>query len=148
MSAHHAASVPTSVNPIVTLDTEECWSLLASAALGRLAVSVADSPDIFPINYYADGSSVLIRTAQGSKLLELTINSRVAFEVDSFTATDGWSVVVKGTAVALEKQKDIFAADDTPLTPWIPTEKEVYVRITPSEITGRRFVFGPEPDRP
>jgi len=147
MNAHHTASLPTAENPIVTVGQEEAWSLLGSQTFGRLAVSVADVPEIFPVNYYSDGSTILFRTAQGSKLLELTINARVAFEVDSFTATDGWSVIVAGTARALDTQAEIFAADETPLTPWIPTVKEVYVRITPNEISGRRFVFGPEPDR-
>jgi len=147
MNAHHAASLPTADNPIVSLGREEAWSLLGSMTFGRLAVSVSDSPEIFPVNYYSDGSTILFRTAQGSKLLELTINARVAFEVDSITATDGWSVIVTGTARALDTQAEIFAADETPLTPWIPTTKEVYVRITPEEISGRRFVFGPEPDR-
>jgi len=33
------------------------------------------------------------------------------------------------------------------LHPWIATEKLRFVRIRPTEITGRRFVFGLEPDR-
>ena len=31
--------------------------------------------------------------------------------------------------------------------PWIPTLKYVYVRITPTLITGRRFERLPEPER-
>ena len=30
---------------------------------------------------------------------------------------------------------------------WTATEKLRFVRVTPTAITGRRFVFGPEPDR-
>lgn len=134
-------------SPVATLDPAESWALLGSSSFGRLALSVNNSPEIFPVNYYADGSSILFRTAEGTKLLELTINSSVAFESDSYTDDDAWSVVVKGTARALEHQAEIFAADETPLTPWIPTLKFVYVRILPTEITGRRFARGPEPAR-
>jgi nitroimidazol reductase NimA-like FMN-containing flavoprotein (pyridoxamine 5'-phosphate oxidase superfamily) len=71
----------------------------------------------------------------------------VAFECDSHSDSDAWSVVVKGRARAIESQSEIFAADQLPLKPWIPTLKYIYVRIEPTEITGRRFERGPEPDR-
>ncbi len=32
------------------------------------------------------------------------------------------------------------------LLPWTATVKQRYVRIIPAEITGRRFVFGTEPE--
>ena len=32
------------------LGAAECWSLLRHEEVGRLAVSIADHPDIFPIN--------------------------------------------------------------------------------------------------
>ncbi|HEY0258373.1 MAG TPA: pyridoxamine 5'-phosphate oxidase family protein, partial [Lacisediminihabitans sp.] len=89
----------------------------------------------------------LFRTAEGTKLLELTINSAIAFETDSYTDTEAWSVVVKGTAKTLVHQEDIDAADLLPLTPWIPTLKYIYVRIVPTEISGRRFLLGSEPER-
>jgi hypothetical protein len=36
-------------------------------------------------------------------------------------------------------------AEEAPLRPWIATLKPLYVRVIASEITGRRFKFGPEP---
>ena len=33
------------------------------------------------------------------------------------------------------------------LLPWTATDKPHYVRIRPVSVTGRRFMFGPEPDR-
>lgn len=129
------------------LSEDDCWQLLDGAAFGRLAVSVANQPEIFPVNYYADGRTVLFRTAEGTKLLELTINARVAFECDQYTEAEAWSVVVKGRARVIESQTEIHAADQLPLTSWIPTLKYVYVRVEPTEITGRRFDRGPEPER-
>ena len=90
---------------------------------------------------------MLFRTSEGTKLLELTINALVAFESDHYSETDAWSVVVKGRARVIESQHEILAADQLPLAPWIPTLKYVYVRIEPSELTGRRFERGPEPER-
>lgn len=133
--------------PVDTLSEDESWALLEGANFGRLAVSVSNQPEIFPINFYADGRSILFRTAEGTKLLELTINSAVAFESDSHTDAQAWSVIVKGHAAPLERQEEVYAAEQLPLTPWIPTLKYIYVRITPTEITGRRFDRGPEPER-
>src|SRR6476619_1600285 len=50
------------------LDHHECWSLLRSVTVGRLAVWVDDHPDIFPINYTVDHGSLVFRTAEGKKL--------------------------------------------------------------------------------
>ena len=54
-------------------------------------------------------------------------------------------MVVKGTARVLEKQAEIFAAEAIGLRSWIPTVKTVFVRIVPTEVTGRRFQFGQNP---
>ena len=133
--------------PVESLSEEDSWQLLLSSSLGRLAVSVGGEPDIYPVNYVASDGRLLFRTAEGTKLLELTVNHRVAFETDGVGRDEAWSVVVKGTARALDKQSEIDAADQLPLRPLIPTLKYVFVEITPKEISGRRFPLGPEPER-
>lgn len=133
-------------DPISVLNREEAWKLLQGRTLGRLAVSVTGQPDIFPVNFHADDTSIVFRTAPGSKLLDVTINAAVAFETDGYNTDEAWSVVVKGTARVLEKQSEIFAAEALGLRSWIPTVKPVFVRIIPTDVTGRRFEFGPEPE--
>lgn len=132
---------------VSALSEEECWDLLERHELGRLALAVDGEPDIFPVNYVVDGPRVLFRTAPGSKLAELAVNPRVAFEVDEYDETFAASVVLKGVAKRLELQREVDAADALPLAPWIPTLKYRWVRIAPVSITGRRFERGPEPDR-
>ena len=39
-----------------------------SAQVGRLAVSIKEQPDIFPINFVVDHGTVVFRTAEGTKL--------------------------------------------------------------------------------
>lgn len=126
-------------NPITTVSRNEAWDLLRGRTLGRLAVSAEGQPDIFPINYYADEHSIFLRTAPGAKLLELTENQSVAFETDVYGPHEAWSVVVKGRAVVLENPADIAAAMSLPLRSWLPTEKPVFVRILPMDVSGRRF---------
>ncbi|MBG6237848.1 nitroimidazol reductase NimA-like FMN-containing flavoprotein (pyridoxamine 5'-phosphate oxidase superfamily) [Mycetocola sp. CAN_C7] len=132
--------------PITVLTKDEAWEFLRKRTMGRLAVSVAGHPDIFPINYYADDDSIVFRTAPGSKLLEVTINSSVALETDAYGPNEAWSVVVKGTAAVIEKQDDIYAAEVLPLRSWVPTVKPIFVRVTPTEVNGRHFDLGPEPE--
>jgi hypothetical protein len=79
-------------------------------------------------------------------LLEVTINGSVAVETDAYSESEAWSVVVKGTARVIEKQTDLYAAEALPLRSWVPTVKPVFIRVTPTEITGRHFTLGPEPD--
>lgn len=129
------------------LSDDECWERLAGHELGRLVTSVAGVLDIFPVNYVVDGHSIVFRTAEGTKLTELTINDQVLFEVDHYTDERVWSVVVRGTAARLETSAEVDAADSLPLTPWIPTLKYNYVRVTADSLSGRDFVRGEEPDR-
>ena len=133
--------------PITRLDEAEAWQLLGSAQVGRLATVIERQPDIFPVNFVLDGPAVVFRTAEGSKLLQLIVNSGVAFEVDSWHERSGWSVVVKGEAAEVTDQADLDHIDTLGLTPWVPTVKNHFIRIRAAEISARRFAFGVEPDR-
>ena len=134
-------------SPVTSLTDEQCWERLEQQELGRLVTHVGDILDIFPVNYVLDGAGILFRTGQGSKLLELTINDEVIFEVDDHTETEAWSVIVRGRAHPLETSADVERADGLGLKPWIPTLKYIYVRVEPKSMTGRAFNRGPEPDR-
>ncbi|TFC93761.1 pyridoxamine 5'-phosphate oxidase family protein [Cryobacterium sinapicolor] len=133
--------------PVQNLTEDECWDLLISSSFGRLAMSISNEPDIYPVNFVSADGRLVFRTAEGTKLLELTVNNRVAFEIDGIGRSEAWSVVVRGEARVLDKQAEIEAADQLPLRPLIPTLKYIYVEITPKKLTGRRFQLGPEPDR-
>ncbi|GAA2048007.1 MULTISPECIES: pyridoxamine 5'-phosphate oxidase family protein [Leifsonia] len=134
-------------DPVQELDRAECRELLKQGVLGRLATTVGGEVDIFPVNYYSDGDSILIRTAPGTKLLELTVHSAVAFETDGYTDTDAWSVVAHGRARQLEQQAEIDEADRAPLQPWVPTLKYRYIHIDVTALSGRRFRRTAEPER-
>ena len=126
---------------VTVLTEDECWRLVEAAEVGRLALSVAGEPEIFPVNFVVDGRAVLFRTAEGTKLAALTISSRVAFEIDGFLPDSGeaWSVVVKGQAERLEHFPDIYAAEKLALFSWQVSPKQWFVRVNPTKVTGRRF---------
>ena len=133
--------------PITELTSEVSWQLLSSGALGRLALSVSGRVDIFPVNYVVHEGKVYFRTAEGSKLVELTIHRDVAFEVDEIAEKSGWSVIVHGTARRLQKLSEVAAADELPLRSWLTTPKFNYVEITPTETSTDRTCSPPNPPR-
>ena len=135
-----------SADVVQQLTVNDCWELLRQQQLGRLVVSVSGRIDIFPINYLVDGQRILFRTAEGTKLVELTIDRRVVFEVDHVDETSGWSVVVHGNARTLSSFAEMAAADALGLQSWIPTTKYNTVEIIPEELTGRYVRFGQEPE--
>lgn len=131
---------------ITVLTEDQCWELLSGINLGRLVTDVEGRPDIFPVNFAVQNRTVLFRTAEGTKLVSTVVNDQVLFEADDHNAEGGWSVIVRGTAEILYGAGEIEEAEAAGLYPWIATLKQRYVRITPTEVSGRRFVFGPEPD--
>ena len=134
-------------SPILTLSPDETWKLIEGTQHGRLVVTVAGEPDIFPVNYAVSNRKLYLRTAPGNKLAELTINSKVLFETDGILSEEAWSVVVRGTARVLEQSADIAAAEALGLKPWVPTLKDFYVEIEPTSVSGRHFQFGEHPER-
>lgn len=128
------------------LSESDCWNLLSSVSLGRLVTSVDGQPEIFPVNFVTQRRTILFRTAEGTKLVSAAINNRVLFEADGHDLTEGWSVIVKGSARILRTDEELAEAQHAQLLPWTATVKRHYVRIRPLSVTGRRFVFGAEPD--
>lgn len=133
-------------SPVTHLSEEESWALLRARPVGRLATAVGNLPDVFPVNFVVDNGGIVFKTSRGSKLLELSINNQVAFEVDAWEQDlGGWSVVCRGRARVLQDRKERDYAASLPLKPWVATIKTHYVRIDVDHIVGRRFRFGEEP---
>jgi len=120
------------------LHPDECWEFLAAREFGRLAYHLTDEVHIVPINYAVDDRRLVFLTAEGSKLLGLTMNSDVAFEADEIEGEQAVSVIVRGRARQLVGSS-AWVADRLPLRPWVGTPKHVVVEIIADEVTGRRF---------
>jgi nitroimidazol reductase NimA-like FMN-containing flavoprotein (pyridoxamine 5'-phosphate oxidase superfamily) len=130
---------------VTALAADAAWNLLSGVTLGRLVTSFGGKLEIFPVNFVTQKRTLLFRTAEGTKLFTTVMSDSVLFEADDHTTAEGWSVIVRGTAKVLTTAEEIREADQSVLMPWVPTEKLRYVRVTPTEVSARRFVFGPEP---
>ncbi|WP_426006083.1 pyridoxamine 5'-phosphate oxidase family protein [Paenarthrobacter sp. NyZ202] len=127
------------------LPANECWDLLRSVSVGRLAVLVDDHPDIFPVNYKVDHGSMVFRTGEGTKLHAALSDAPVAIEADGVNAETGvaWSVVAKGQASAVTLTQEVLDTIGLLLFPWEAGQKDQFIRITPDTVTGRRFKVTP-----
>ena len=126
-------------SPVTELDDDTCWSMLHAQEFGRLAFHLADEVHLVPINYAVDAQRRLVfRTSEGSKLLGLTMNADVAFEIDEYTEEHARSVVVRGRARQLDGH-EADEAEQLPLRPWVNTAKFNTIAIVVDEITGRQF---------
>jgi uncharacterized protein len=125
------------------IEVDECWRLLASQPVGRVAVIVGHYPVVFPVNHGVDRRGLVFRTGAGTKLWAIH-RSNVTFEVDDFDlATQaGWSVMVKGSAreITTESNPELVAgAESSGAVPWAPGRRESVVRIVPDAVSGRRI---------
>lgn len=133
-------------DPVLKLTEDQSWRLLEGTQHGRLVGVVGGRPDIFPVNIAVRDRHVFFRTAPGTKLAEVAINDHVLIEADGILSDQAWSVVVRGSARLLQTSREIAVAETLDLRPWVPGPKEQFVEVTPAEITGRHFQFGPYRD--
>jgi len=134
---HH----PGPVGPLERLSPAECHRLLAPGGLGRVAFNAASGPMILPVNYVLVAAAIVLRTGTGS-LIGGHGDDPVAFETDHLDETllSGWSVLVRGQAHRVLQPGEVrHLRESCDLRPWPAGEHDLYVKIVPTHITGRRI---------
>jgi nitroimidazol reductase NimA-like FMN-containing flavoprotein (pyridoxamine 5'-phosphate oxidase superfamily) len=124
------------------LSPAECWELLTSKSVGRIAYCKANGPVVLPVNYTIRDQSIVFRTAAGGLLHDAMKSAQAAFQVDEIDdfLQAGWSVLLVGTAQWVsdtEQLTDLWWDQHQP-DPWAGGNRNAFVRLLPSEITGRR----------
>jgi transcriptional regulator with XRE-family HTH domain len=124
------------------LTESECRALIAPGGVGRFLFVEADrGPVAIPVNFKVDGTDIVFRTSGDSTVGEGIHQRRVSFDVDHLDDAlgEGWSVLVSGTASVISGDADTAHAKDLDIEPWAGGDRDVYVRLSPSQITGRRI---------
>ena len=119
----------------------ECRDLLATHGVGRISVSTAPGPAIVPVNYSVVDDAVVFRTAPDATPAAAA-GAEVAFEVDHIdeALSEGWSVLVVGRARRVTDPAAVRRLDDAAYTPpWPGGGRDLWLRIDPERITGRRI---------
>jgi nitroimidazol reductase NimA-like FMN-containing flavoprotein (pyridoxamine 5'-phosphate oxidase superfamily) len=126
---------------IVKLSPAECFELLEPGGVGRIGFSAADGIMMLPVNFAMSDKTIVFRTAPDT-LLALYTNGSVSFEVDRLDAgrREAWSVLVHGHSRRVTDEREVTQIEErTRLEPWAGGARDVYVRITPGTISGRRI---------
>ena len=131
-----------SLDPLIEdLPTSTCWALLRTVPIGRIALPGQADIEIFPVNFLVDGSSIVFRTAPGTKRTLIGEGARCSFEADFVDVGEQlvWSVVLKGPVRPVVGHEAIIATFDMEVPTWQAGPKPTYIRLKPQVVTGRRF---------
>lgn len=129
-------------NGLEILSTDECHDLLGRNTVGRVGVTFAALPAIFPVNYAILNGDIVFLTGDGTKLRAALAQAVVVFEVDNFDATVpyGWSVMAVGVAHEITDPDELATARNLRLRPFAGGDRTHFVRIHPELVSGRRIV--------
>ncbi|MGW7265132.1 helix-turn-helix domain-containing protein [Streptomyces sp. NPDC054842] len=123
------------------LSRTECGDLMSTHGVGRLAFQTARGPTIVPVNYTVVDGTIAFRTAYEATPA-LASGSPVAFEVDHIDEafSEGWSVLVRGHARGVTDPYEAGRlARRAHSTPWAGGRRDLWLRIEPFAVTGRRI---------
>ena len=129
---------------IEELDEAESLRLISPGGIGRIAYQSRFGPAVLPVNYKWYDGAIVFRTARHSALdedLQTGIaggDYLVAFEIDE-PGRQGWSVLIQGPAHHVETEEARARAKAAGVEPWAPGDRELFLRIIPHRVTGRRI---------
>jgi nitroimidazol reductase NimA-like FMN-containing flavoprotein (pyridoxamine 5'-phosphate oxidase superfamily) len=131
---------------IEELDEATCLQLISGGGVGRIAYAGRYGPAVLPVNYTLHDGAIVFRTAEHGPLdedLRTGIEGaeyKVAFEIDDIdlAGRQGWSVLIQGPAHHVNRADGDTAAL-AGVRALAPGTRELFVRIVPSRITGRRI---------
>lgn len=118
---------------------DECWTLMSTEQVGRLAFRLSTGVTIVPVDFLVHDRLIYFRSAPGSKLADLRLDPHIAFETEGSAKRQIWSVVIHGLAERLHSDEEIVASGISRLRVHARGDMFNYVRITPTSVTGRRF---------
>jgi len=133
--------LPLAGNPVHgRLTLAECRRLIKPGGIGRVAVATASGIAVLPVNFTVVANTIVIRTGSGTLIAGHAFDD-VAFEVDHVDEAlgQGWSVLVRGPAHRVAHPDELRQLRErAALTPWAGGERDVYIRILPVQVSGRR----------
>lgn len=121
---------------------------LGAGGVGRVVFVAPRGPVALPVNYRYVAGEIVLRT-NVSVSRALVGQETVGFEVDRVdeAMSEGWSVVISGSAHRIEDLSEVIELSSLELEPWAGGDRDVLVAIAPREMTGRRIVHHVQSDQ-
>jgi len=130
-------------NPVLEdLTFDECMQLIGPGGVGRfLFDEPGRGPVAIPVNFRMDDHSVVFRTASEGSIARGLRGQPVSFDVDHLDDAlgEGWSVLLSGTARIITDPAEVARAETLGIEPWAGGDRQNYVRIAVTQVTGRRI---------
>jgi len=123
------------------LSPAECYRLLGPQGIGRIAFGMASGLAVLPVNYAVTERTMVIRTSSGS-LIAAHADGPVSLEADHLDLElgHGWSVLARGEAHRVLQPGELRKLHEgCDLLPWPSGEHDLFIRIVPTQLTGRRI---------
>jgi nitroimidazol reductase NimA-like FMN-containing flavoprotein (pyridoxamine 5'-phosphate oxidase superfamily) len=135
------------VRSLEMLSHKDCLALLGLAHIGRAVFTVAALPAIVPVTFGVHDDAVVLCTSADSRLAVAANGSVLAFQVDELdpVSRTGWSVVVTGVAELVTDPAERVRLSGL-VAPWAPGQRDVFIRLPFTVVTGRRIGVAPSPE--
>ena len=125
---------------LAELTAYDCWGLLESEEIARVAWHGRDGVAIVPVNYTVADGSLWFRTSPSSTLGRECAGQTLAIEIDHIdrTTRSAWSVVVSGVVELVDAAEvpDVLAG----LRVWPSGSRPLFIRVEPAHVTGRKLL--------
>ena len=132
---------------VESLDEAECLRLISAGGIGRIGYTGRYGPTVLPVNFVLHEQAVVFRTGQDSPMGEdlrtgmADADYIVAFEVNEISqaSREGWSILIQGSAHHVDSDHERAQVTRSGVEPWPGGEKDLFIRILPSRVAGRRI---------
>lgn len=133
-----AATVHVDRQGLGVLTEQQCRELLASARLGRIALTDRALPIILPVGFARLDDDLIFRVGQGALSKAARMGQVVCFETDwaDDTFDRAWSVAAIGQLSPLKEPARLIRAEQLDLISW-SAHCDEFVQLTPQMISGR-----------
>lgn len=120
---------------LAVLSDGECWDLLRSQPVGRIAWSGMHGVSVVPVNFVVVDDAIILRTTPYSLLARDSVDREVAFQVDHLDLEhhEGWSVLARGRSSREDRSPEHPQ-------PWATGSRVLGVRIDVRAVSGRRLL--------
>lgn len=136
-----SGQVPAGTPVLETLDRDSCLHLIRHGGVGRVTFVDDRGPIALPVNFGLLDESVIFHTGGGRIRAAVENGGTMGIETDHLDATlgEGWSVLVTGQATVVTDADLLHRSHELGIHSWIGGDRTATVRITASEVTGRRI---------
>jgi hypothetical protein len=137
-----AGAQPPIQRPVAeSLTPVQCRGYLGTGGVGRMVFAGLRGPEAIPVNYAMLGGDIVVRTGRHTSLVGRAAQAQVSFEVDHLEEplAEGWSVLASGLAQVVTTPSELETVRSLGLEPWAGGDKDTYLRISVTDMTGRRI---------